>query len=269
MQQIFFIPPESAYGNAVQACWQIDRNNSFFNKEMIIPKGSCEIIFNLSWQPGFNATIGNRHFQIPKCFITGFNTLPINMQLPEKQIFFGVVFNSTALKNIFHISAIEFANGCLDMTLADPTLHSLWHQLAEQKSFTGRTIVFSGWMKKRIPVINRQHEMFDLFLNNNSSQFLSVPQLSKSLCYSSRQLSRKLLELTGMNAEQILRYKKYLHSIHLMHHTRLSLTEIAYSCAFADQSHFIKTFKSFAQITPNEYRNNKSNTVGHIFENVR
>lgn len=207
--------------------------------------------------------------KFPKCFITGYNTFPIYMQLPEKQIFFGVVFNSTALKNIFHISAIEFANGCLDMTLADPTLHSLWHQLAEQKSFTKRIIVFSSWLKKRVPCINRQHEMFDQFLNNNSSQFLSVPQLSKSLCYSSRQLSRKLLELTGMNAEQILRYKKYLHSIQLMHHTRLSLTEIAYASAFADQSHFIKTFKSFAQITPNEYRNNKSNTIGHIFENVR
>jgi len=72
-----------------------------------------------------------------------------------------------------------------------------------------------------------------------------------------------------MNAEQIIRYKKYLHTIHLIHHSCLSLTEIAYDSGFSDQSHFIKTFKSFAQIKPNEYRSNKSTWAGHIFENVR
>ncbi|WP_143962093.1 helix-turn-helix domain-containing protein [Litoribacter populi] len=34
----------------------------------------------------------------------------------------------------------------------------------------------------------------------------------------------------------------------------LSLTEIAYSCGFADQSHFNRWFKAFLHTTPAKYR---------------
>jgi AraC-like DNA-binding protein len=32
-----------------------------------------------------------------------------------------------------------------------------------------------------------------------------------------------------------------------------NLTDIAYDNGFADQSHFIRSFKEFTQITPNDY----------------
>ena len=109
---------------------------------------------------------------------------------------------------------------------------------------------------------------FDSFLQGHTSSPLSVPQLAKQFCYSSKQLSRKLYELAGMNTEQVLLYKKYLQAVHLMHTSQLSLTEIAYSCHFSDQSHFIKTFKTLSHLTPNEYRQSKSNVPAHIFQNV-
>jgi len=75
--------------------------------------------------------------------------------------------------------------------------------------------------------------------------------------------------LTGMNTEEVLLYKKFLHSIDLIHHTKMSLTEIAYCCQFTDQSHFIKTFRSLAMMTPGDYEDQKSLLPGHIFKNVR
>ena len=98
---------------------------------------------------------------------------------------------------------------------------------------------------------------------------MSVSKLSELLCYSPRHLSRKLRELTGMNTEEILLYKKYLQAVNLIHHSGLSLTQVGYACHFADQSHFIKTFKSFALLTPKEYKNRRSAIAGHIYENVR
>jgi AraC family transcriptional regulator len=32
------------------------------------------------------------------------------------------------------------------------------------------------------------------------------------------------------------------------------LTEIAFECGFADQSHFIRSFKNYYEVTPSEYR---------------
>ena len=76
-------------------------------------------------------------------------------------------------------------------------------------------------------------------------------------------------ETTGMNTEEILLYKKYLHAVHLMHHTNLLLTKVAYQSHFSDQAHFIRSFKAYTQLTPGKYNRNKSNVKGHIFENVR
>jgi AraC-like DNA-binding protein len=72
-----------------------------------------------------------------------------------------------------------------------------------------------------------------------------------------------------MNAEEILLYKKYLHAVELMHQTSLSLTEIAHQSLFVDQSHFIKTFKGYAGITPGVYKRKRSLVKGHIYDNVR
>lgn len=53
-------------------------------------------------------------------------------------------------------------------------------------------------------------------------------------------------------------YQKQLkidHALHLIKATKMSLTEIAYSCGFADQAHFTRTFKVITGFLPKDYRN--------------
>lgn len=150
----------------------------------------------------------------------------------------------------------------------DGSFYSLWNCLGEQKNFDDRVAVFTRWLISRLPHLTDREQAFNSFLQDPITTPLSVSHLAKQFCYSSKQLSRKLYELTGMNTEQTLLYKKYLQAVHLMHASQMSLTEIAYSCHFSDQSHFIKTFKGLSQLTPNEYRQSKSIVPGHIFNNV-
>jgi AraC-like DNA-binding protein len=50
-----------------------------------------------------------------------------------------------------------------------------------------------------------------------------------------------------------------------MHHSRLSLTEVAHQSHFADQSHFNKTFKAYANMTPGQYLRQKDFLQGHLY----
>ncbi|WP_446725123.1 helix-turn-helix domain-containing protein [Mucilaginibacter sp. SJ] len=43
-------------------------------------------------------------------------------------------------------------------------------------------------------------------------------------------------------------------SLSLMKHENISLTEIAYSSNFSDQSHFIRNFKHCTALLPKQYR---------------
>lgn len=252
----------------MHSIWQVDGNPGY-KTETIIPKGIVEIIFNFSEQDVILAQLGKRQYLLPQCFISGFATSPVHLVLPGQHFFFGVRFHPAAIRHVFGVPAGEFANHSVDLTLIDHSIHSLWHQLIEEKTFAGRVSTVTAWLLKKNYDISGREKLMNHFLSDLNQQVPSPAELSGILSFSPRHLSRKLKDLTGMNLEESLLYKKYLHSVNLIHHTHLSLTEIAYACQFADQSHFIKTFRSLAQMTPGGYKNAKSPLAGHIYRDVR
>jgi AraC-like DNA-binding protein len=240
-----------------------------FHKERILPKGIVEIIFNFSEGGPVEVGIGDRTASLPACFINGFNTGPIHICLPRQLSFFGVQMQPLAVKKVLGFPAGEFSNRVVDLSLVDSAFLSHWHHLAELNGFENRVKLITGWMEKKLSDPPPQETGINFFLQDSGNYSASVKELARSLCYSPRQLSRKLNEATGMNTEEILLYKKYLHAVRLMHYTNLSLTQIAYQSQFSDQSHFIRSFKMYAQMTPGEYRISKGVMPGHIYENVR
>ncbi len=264
----FYIPEEKPLKDGVQFFWQVKRNNSF-RQENIVPKGVVEIVFNFFPETKFIGKLYNKSFKMPRCFIQGYHYNTIELALPQSQFLFGVVLHTAATKHILQIPAGEFAGKCIDLTEVDTSFNTLWHQLAEKKSFDEKVAHFSLWLLKRLPCLTlREQALNDMFTLKNEMP-LSVSNISEWLCYSPRHLSRMFYELTGMNTEQTLLYLKYLKAINLIHYSGLSLTQIAYACEFSDQSHFIKVFKSFTELTPNEYKNRKSEIACHYFEAVR
>ena len=267
MDTDLYIPERTILDETVLCFWQVNRNNTDFQQEIIIPKGTVEIIFNLYPEPGCNARLYDQNFIVPRCFIQGYQNQPIQLNVPLKQFFFGIVLHPAAVKHIFKVPAGELAGYCVDMNLVDPDFHSLWYRLAGQRDFSDRVHTVSNWLRARLPCLTVREKAFNGLLHHGTAK--SVTELSGWLCYSPRQLSRKFYELTGMNTEQTLLYIKYLKAVQLMHASESTLTDIGFSCDFADQSHFIKTFKSFTGLTPKEYKINKSHIPGHIFTNVR
>lgn len=68
----------------------------------------------------------------------------------------------------------------------------------------------------------------------------------------------------GMNTEDFIQYHKYLYCLHLLRDSKQTLTEIAYEAGYYDQSHFIREFKSYTNLTPKQYREANVEFHGHI-----
>jgi len=263
-----YIPEEASVQNTVHAIWQIDQLTAF-QHEYIIPKGIIEVIFNFSETGPILAQVGSTAYHLPNCFISGFTRVPIQVRLPKQQVFFGVLFQPLAVGKIFGCPAAEFSGITVDITLVNSGFAALWHQLAEQDNFDARVSILLDWIRKKDSRFDPREQLINRFLYAADDHDIQAPELASSLCYSSRHLARKIFEATGMNTEEILLYKKYLHAVHLMHHTELPLTAIAYQSRFSDQSHFIKSFKTFTNMTPGAYRQQKSVIKGHLYKDVR
>lgn len=268
MNSIIHIPQAGPLKGVVHSIWQAEGEPSF-QAEHIIPKGIVEIIFDLGDPGTTEVLIGNTAQKLPGCFINGFNTLPVQLQLPRQQNFLGIRFHPGMIKQLLGVPAGTFSNQVVDLCLVHPEFHPRWHQLAEADGFRQRVAIISNWFQLAAGNRSPQEEMLDAFLLNPYTEEYSVRNLARFLCYSSRQLSRKLYALTGMNTEDTLLYKRYLHAVHLMHTRDLSLTEVAFHSNFSDQSHFIRTFRSFAHLTPGDYRKMKGHMPGHFYHNVR
>ncbi|HMJ68388.1 MAG TPA: helix-turn-helix transcriptional regulator [Cyclobacteriaceae bacterium] len=266
----FYLPKKPPLKNLVQHVFQT-HGLTRFSKEIIFPKGITEIIFDLGESNSTTVVFGGKERKVPKCFITSYSIRPSHLELPTRQTYFGVAIYPGAIGSVFGIPASEFANQFVDLTEVDADIRSLWNQLAESPAFSSRLAVLSKWILRRMRPQDGRELMLNTFLSNRQAGNISVPVLASALCYSPRHLSRKFMDLTGMNTEEVLLLKKYTYSLALMHDPGLSLTAIAHQSHFTDQSHFIKAFRSFTDITPGEYRQKKSQHLppGHIFHDVR
>jgi AraC family transcriptional regulator len=68
-------------------------------------------------------------------------------------------------------------------------------------------------------------------------------------------LSRQFPKYFKAGLGDYIRTIKLQKALSLFPNKNMSLTEIAVECGFADQSHFIRSFKSWHQVTPLHYRN--------------
>ena len=265
MNTNYYIPKETCFTDLIQSIWQVQHTTNL-ETEYIIPKGAVEIIFNFSEDGPVTARLMHTEYHLPRCFINGFNTGPIHIQLSKQQFFFGVVFQPLVIKKIFRHPAGLFADTTIDLGLIDHSFYSLWYQLAEENDFDGKVSVLLNWLKKYSVQWERQEQLVNDFLCARNRHELSVKELSGHVCYSPRHLSRKIADATGMNTESFLLYKKYLHAVDLVHYTDLSFTNIAYQSGFSDQSHFIRSFKTYTGLTPGEYKRDKTFVKGHLYK---
>ncbi|MBB4034917.1 signal transduction histidine kinase/ligand-binding sensor domain-containing protein/AraC-like DNA-binding protein [Dysgonomonas hofstadii] len=86
---------------------------------------------------------------------------------------------------------------------------------------------------------------------------LSVELLSSSLGYSTRQLYRKLKNITEKSPSDIIREYRLSIVEHLLTNTNLSIDEILYKAGFSNRGNFFKLFTQRYGTTPKSYRNMK------------
>jgi AraC family transcriptional regulator len=67
-------------------------------------------------------------------------------------------------------------------------------------------------------------------------------------------LSREFSRYFHTGLGDYLRLVKVNRAIRLLGDPERLLTEIAFECGFADQSHFIRSFRNYYGVTPLEYR---------------
>lgn len=152
-----------------------------------------------------------------------------------------IVNNPNVKLNFYNI----YKESKLSDNTSNLTIDSLLLSIFQTMQGT-ESILFSTpprWVKK-----------IDEILHDNFDQAITLQELSSELNVHSVHLSRDFPRYFRCNFSEYLRKIRIEKSLNLLRNKQLSLTEISLMCGFADQSHFIRSFKSFHGITPKKFR---------------
>lgn len=262
-----FFPTGEPENICIKSIWRLSEFDLLERKEIILPKGTVEIIFNFSDKINYHNPSLQITTQLPAVFVNGINFKPFELAKSGYQEFIGIQINSIGLKLLFNTSVREINNRVYKGEDICRELDVLADKLFYNQTFSQQVEILLTWIRKKISTskylyaINRANQLLSLSCHDN----LTVKNLCEKICLSDRQLRRFSIEWLGMNTEEFISYNKYLHALHLLHASTLNLTEIGLEAGYYDQSHFIREFRSYTGMTPKQYQGANTDLPGHIF----
>lgn len=104
--------------------------------------------------------------------------------------------------------------------------------------------------RKKPQWITNLHQL----LNDNWAENLSLDDLASTINIHPVTISKNFTRYFFCTFGEYMRKMRVNRSIILIKNTNLSLTEIAFQCGFADQSHFIRNFKKLTGFLPKDLK---------------
>ena len=97
-------------------------------------------------------------------------------------------------------------------------------------------------------------DVINVINENLSKEDLCVQDIADELALSRSKLYRKIKELTGKSANEMIRNMRLEKSKELLEVTEMTIGEICYKVGFSSPSYFTKRFKEHTGLIPKEYR---------------
>jgi AraC-like DNA-binding protein len=92
------------------------------------------------------------------------------------------------------------------------------------------------------------------YINRNLRKNLSNEILASTLRMSTNSFARLFKQQTGLPPQKYIAKIRVENACNLLHHSSLSINDIAEHCGFSDRYYFTKVFTSFIEMAPAQYR---------------
>ncbi|GAB3558196.1 AraC family transcriptional regulator [Spirosoma fluminis] len=249
-------PPDYLRGY-VRYIWTLERTTADILPATFRPiaDGCPGVMFH---QSNEGALVQNQK-QLPDLFLYGQTTQCTEISSIGTLRTIGVVFYPDALKTVFGLEADELTNGCTDLNLLSRRQgHSLAERLQNTQSVDSQISVLSSYLTAQLTQTSRPTDAAMKYALSQliaSSGNVSLKKLQDDLRLTERSFERRFKQWVGISPKLFARICRFQASLgQLRNNTYDKLSDIAFEQEYADQSHFIRTFKEFAGVSPYQFR---------------
>ncbi|SKA06001.1 AraC-type DNA-binding protein [Chitinophaga eiseniae] len=195
--------------------------------------------------------------KLPEMFLYGQTTKNVELASLGAAKATGVIFQPNGLKSVFGLNAGELTNDCVDVHLL-PGHHHLPEQLTAAGSTTTQVDILSAWLHNRITgngVSTDPQVDYAVAQIAAANGAISLRDLQEKLQLTERTFERRFKEQVGITPKLFSRICQYQASLHQLKSSDYNkLSDIAFENDYADQSHFIRSFKEFTGCSPYQFQ---------------
>jgi AraC-like DNA-binding protein len=231
----------------------------------IVPSGCPGLIFNHAEGKSAVRRLDGQFY--PVAFLHGQDTEPCINQDHSSSTMISVRLYPMALKQLFGVDAHELKDRVVplndfagfDLTERFVNAANLGEQLHSILEFLRHKL------KSVQRIIPEVAESLNLITENLS--LVTPSSIYKSIRISERQFQRKFRQYVGVSLEMYIRIQKFQRSLQwLQQGSFQNLSDLAYDLGYFDQSHFIREFKAFSDLSPGNMFKKLSATQGSVPE---
>jgi len=192
-----------------------------------------------NWQePHYNSKESN--------FARGFHIEFEKSWFKNKQLDIALWEGSRLIENpkLHHILAKLYSEFKFQDTFSEASIDLLLFQLCEniESIQNDKNSNEPPWINSLKEILHEDHEN------------LSLQYLSNQLGVHPSHLSRAVPKYLSTTLGDYIRQQKIKKAVNLIIDSNQSFLDIAFNCGFSDQSHFIRTFRAYMGVTPNQYK---------------
>ena len=249
--KVLTIPPQASISKHVSSILVIE--NCSQQNDFVLPlfaNGSPTLVFNSA-----EATSKNKN--INHLTLYGQTIKPNELTIKGDFTLIAYFLYPNTLTSLFGIGAYQLTDESLELTfLKKARIYSLQEQLLNTPMLNYRLGLLNNFIRNLADgatEVNDKTEFATKKIKYSNGQF-SLQNIQKELGITERTLQRLFETHIGISPKMYSRVCQFNSAFQqLNQHQFIKYGDIAYDNGFADQSHFIRAFKEFTNLTPGEY----------------
>ena len=232
--------------------------------ERVVPTGHLFILFELDGIP--RNTFDNETLEpngvYSKVWISGIHKNYLSISTPKNSEMFVIQFKPTGAYPFLHTPIHKLNNTVINAEkVLGNEIIDLHDHLQNATSPNNKFNIAENWLIERFEKDKyADQELLDVFDKVTIKRIGKYQEAISTYSKTQKHLIdqfKKNFGLTPKNFQRIFRFNDILQQI--QHKQKISWSQIAYNCGYADQSHFIKEFKEFSGFNPQEFISNDFN----------
>ncbi|MBE7177537.1 MAG: helix-turn-helix transcriptional regulator [Mucilaginibacter polytrichastri] len=263
------IAPPGPLSDVVRYFWVMEATDPGVQRRTFVPfaDGCPGMIFHYSG----DAFRDERGDAFPQLYLYGQTLSPVRMNAPGTFGAVGLYFYPHALRSVFGIDAFDLTTSCLcaaELPYSGPL--ALEEQLVNAGDADEAIRILSAYLQHCLARNTFAADAGTRYaLGRITSAAVPLSELQRQTGQTERTFERRFRQTVGVPPKLFWRICRFQETLkQLRHGNYRSLTELAYSAGYADQSHFIRSFREFAGFSPRNYARSARESIENFAERL-